>query len=204
MAAVPFDRAAFQAQARPRGLLPAGEISMRFNRYTLALFLSAGLLSGAAVAQDTATPQVAVPSAAPAASATAPTARVVPPSTVLTVTPLAEITSKRIEEGDKFQFSVVADIVEGGVIAIPRGSMVQGTITWKTGRAIGGKSGKFEVTFDHVTVNGRNYKLTGLHRQEGRGNSVGALLGSMIVSGRSAVMLPGQMANAITAEPIPF
>lgn len=177
---------------------------MKFNSFTLALVMGAGLVSCGALAQDASAPPVSVPMAAPAASPAQPAARVVPPSTVLTVTPLAEITSKRIEEGDKFQFSVVADVVEGGVIAIPRGSIVQGTITWKTGRAIGGKSGKFEVTFDHVTVNGRNYKLTGLHRQEGRGNSVGALLGSMIVSGRSAVMLPGQMANAITAEPIPF
>lgn len=164
---------------------------MTIMKNALALALCASCVSGAAFAQGT----------APAAS---PVTRVVPPSTVLTVTPVAEITSKRIEEGDKIQFNVVADVVEGGVIAIPRGTVVQGTITWKTGRAIGGKSGKFEVTFDHVTLNGRNYKLTGLHRQEGRGNTAGALLGSLVVSGRSAVMLPGQMANAIVAEPIPF
>lgn len=164
---------------------------MTIMKNALALALCASCVSGAAFAQGT----------APTAS---PVARVVPPSTVLTVTPVAEITSKRIEEGDKIQFNVVADVVEGGVIAIPRGTVVQGTITWKTGRAIGGKSGKFEVTFDHVTLNGRNYKLTGLHRQEGRGNTAGALLGSLVVSGRSAVMLPGQMANAIVAEPIPF
>ncbi|MCO5792680.1 MAG: hypothetical protein HEQ21_07660 [Blastomonas sp.] len=137
-------------------------------------------------------------------SVAAQVSRTIPPSTVLTVSPAAEITSKKIEEGDKVQFNVVADVVEGGVVAIPRGTVVQGTITWKTGRAIGGKSGKFEVTFDHVTLNGRNYKLSGMHRQEGRGNSVGALLGSMVVTGRSAVMIPGQMANALTQEPIPF
>jgi len=122
----------------------------------------------------------------------------------LVVTPVAEITSKRIEEGDNIQFNVVSDVVEGGVIAIPRGTTVQGTITFKTGRAIGGESGKFEVTFDYGSLSGRNYKLAGLHRQEGRGNTVDALLGSLVVSGRSAVMLPGELANAITAEPILF
>lgn len=155
----------------------------------LVLALGACALSGAAFAQN---------------ATTAPVGRFIPPSTVLTVSPAAEITSKKIEEGDKVQFNVVADVVEGGVVAIPRGTIVQGTITWKTGRAIGGKSGKFEVTFDHVILNGRNYKLSGMHRQEGRGNSVGALLGSMVVTGRSAVMIPGQMANALTAEAIPF
>lgn len=164
---------------------------MTIIRNTLALILCAISTPSAVFAHE-------------AVSAPAPASRIVPPSTILTVTPVAEIASKRIEEGDKIQFNVVADVVEGGVIAIARGTLVQGTITWKTGRAIGGKSGKFEVTFDHVTVNGRNYKLTGMHRQEGRGNTAGALLGSMVVSGRSAVMLPGQMANAIVAEPIPF
>jgi len=130
--------------------------------------------------------------------------RFVPASTTLTVTPVAEITSKRIEKGDKFQFIVVNDVVEGGIVAIQRGTNVQGLITYKTGRAIGGKSGKFEVTFDQITVKGRTYKLTGIYRQEGRGNSVGALLGSMVVTGRSAVMLPGQTATAMTAEPIPY
>jgi hypothetical protein len=178
---------------------------MALSSFRFAATFAALTIAVAAYAQDV-NPAAAAQSSAPVApvAAPAPASRVVPPSTVLSVTPLVEITSKRIEEGDKFQFSVVADVVEGGVVAIPRGTLVQGTITWKTGRAIGGKSGKFEVTFDHVTVHGKNYKLTGLHRQEGRGNSVGALLGSMVVSGRSAVMLPGQMANAITAEPIPF
>jgi len=162
---------------------------MNTTRYALAFAIGATLVSGSAFAPAPAIAQVG---------------RMIPPSTVLTVSPAAEITSKKIEEGDKVQFNVVADVVEGGVVAIPRGTIVQGTITWKTGRAIGGKSGKFEVTFDHVTLNGRNYKLSGMHRQEGNGNSVGALLGSMVVTGRSAVMIPGQMANALTAEAIPF
>jgi hypothetical protein len=137
-------------------------------------------------------------------SSAATSVRMVPASTMLTITPVNEITSKRIEKGDKFQFILVNDIVENGVVAIQRGTNVQGVISYKTGRAIGGKSGKFEVTFDQITVNGRSYKLTGMYRQEGRGNSVGALLGSMVVTGRSAVMTPGMTATAMTAEPIPY
>jgi hypothetical protein len=137
-------------------------------------------------------------------SSAATSVRMVPASTMLTITPVNEITSKRIAEGDKFQFILLNDVVENGVVAIQRGTNVQGVISYKTGRAIGGKSGKFEVTFDQITVNGKSYKLTGMHRQEGRGNSVGALLGSMFVTGRSAVMIPGQTATAMTAEPIPY
>jgi hypothetical protein len=44
----------------------------------------------------------------------------------------------------------------------------------------------------------------GKHRQEGKGNTLGAVLGSIIISGRSAVMMPGQTVQALTAEPVSF
>ena len=118
------------------------------------------------------------------------------------VAPLEMISSKRVEVGDKFNFAVVNDVVENGVTVIPRNTPVQGEITWKTGRAIGGKSGKFEVSFKTLTTPSGAYRLRGKHRQEGRGNTVGALLGSILISGRSAVMEPGQMVNVFTDEPI--
>lgn len=144
--------------------------------------------------------------APPAANAPAPIqgpqpgSFLLPAGTMLVVTPAQEISSKKVEEGQQVLFRVVNDVVEGNKVVIRRGSSVTGTITWKTGRAIGGKSGKFEVTFDSVSVNGRKIALTGLHRQEGRGNSVGALLGSMVISGRSAAMLPGDLVNVFTGQ----
>ena len=131
-------------------------------------------------------------------------ARTLAAGTIVQVTPLQEISSKHVEVGDHFQFQVVNDVIDNGVTVIPRGSIAIGTITFKTGRAIGGKSGKFEITFDSVTANGRQFPLAGMHRQEGRGNTVGALLGSILISGRSAVMLPGQMVNALVKTPTPY
>jgi len=141
--------------------------------------------------------------AAPVAERT-PATRLMPANTLLQVTPTQEITSKRIEEGQQVSFVTVGDVVEGDTVVIPRGSPVVATVTWKTGRAIGGKSGKFELRFDSVNVRGRSYSTSGTWRQEGRGNTVGALLGSIIISGRSAVMDPGQIVNAFTAEPIAY
>ncbi|WFL76153.1 hypothetical protein P7228_09075 [Altererythrobacter arenosus] len=130
--------------------------------------------------------------------------RYLPASTMVTVTPRAEISSKRVEEGHRVQFVVVDDVVQDGVVVIPRGTPVQANIPWKTGRAVGGKSGKFEVAFETIRLNGKSYAMSGQHRQEGRGNTVGALLGTLLISGRSAVMLPGQIVNAFTDEPIPY
>lgn len=147
---------------------------------------------------------VAVPMAVEAPVAPPSVVRTLPAGTVINLTPLQEISSKHIEEGERYKFSVVNDVVEGGHVLVPRGSTATGLIKWKTGRAIGGKSGKFDVEFETVSVGGRDIKLMGTHRQEGRGNTVGALLGSIFISGRSAVMLPGQMVNAVTEEPATF
>ncbi len=143
---------------------------------------------------------IAAPVAAQDAGSAAPMAQAapsVPSGTLVQVTPMQEITSKKVEVGDKFNFQVVADVVEKGVVVIPRGAQAIGEVTWKTGRAIGGKSGKFEVEFRSVSANGQEIALTGKHRQEGRGNTVGALLGSIFISGRSAVMIPGQVVTAL-------
>lgn len=130
--------------------------------------------------------------------------RYLPANTIVNVTPQAEISSKRVEEGQRVRFVVVDDVVQDDVVVIPRGASVLAKIPWKTGRAIGGKSGKFEVSFESVNLNGKAYAMTGQYRQEGRGNTTGALLGTIFISGRSAVMLPGQIVNAFTNEPIPY
>jgi hypothetical protein len=127
-----------------------------------------------------------------------------PANTSITVTPIGEVTSKKVEVGEQVSFVTVGDVTENGSVVIPRGSPVKGEITFKTGKAIGGKSGKFEVTFRTVQVRGVDYKLSGVHRQEGKGNTVAAVFASIWISGRSAVMIPGQEVKASTAAPIPY
>lgn len=133
-----------------------------------------------------------------------PVERLLPASTQLQLASDTEISSKKVEVGDKFTFSVITDISENGIVAIPRGSKVEGEITWKTGKAVGGKSGKFEVTFKSITVRDAKYTMTGMHRQEGKGNTVAAVFATWLVSGRSAVITAGQNVTALTAEPIPY
>ena len=93
---------------------------------------------------------------------------------------------------------------EGGVVAVPRGSKVTATVTWKTGKAVGGKSGKFELSFDSINVRGKDYKMRGTHRREGKGNTVAAVFATWLVSGRSAVMIEGQNVTMYTDEAIPY
>lgn len=132
----------------------------------------------------------------------AQSARVLPADTIINVTPTTELTSKQMKEGDDVVFQIANDVAENGTVFLRRGLPVKAKITWKTGKAIGGKSAKFEVSFLSVNANGKSWQLKGKHRQEGKGNTVAALLGSMLVSGHSATMSPGQIVTAFTAEPI--
>lgn len=125
-----------------------------------------------------------------------PAARFLPAGSIVSLTPLEELSSKHIKEGERFQFIVVSDVTDHGVVVIPRGSPATGIITMKTGRAVGGKSGKFDVTFESVAANGVTFPLSGVYHQEGKGNTLGALFGSIVISGHSAVMQPGQVATA--------
>jgi hypothetical protein len=181
---------------------------MNFKLLAACGAAAACFLSIPALAQESSQEEpmnVATPApVAQAVAAPLSTARMLPAGTIVAVTPLEEISSKHINVGDHFQFQVVNDVAENGVVVIPRGSIATGTITFKTGRAIGGKSGKFEVAFESVSANGHQFPLSGVHRQEGKGNTVGALLGSIWISGHSAVMLPGQMVNALIKEPTPY
>ncbi|MBU0825122.1 MAG: hypothetical protein KKA44_13550 [Alphaproteobacteria bacterium] len=145
-----------------------------------------------ALAQDVSTP----------AALSAPQTITLPINALVQVTPANEITSKEMKEGTTREFLVVNDVEYQGVVLIPRGSPVEAQVTWRTGKGIVGKSAKFELSFDWVRVHQASYKLRGMHRQEGRGNTAGALLGAAIITGKSATMTPGQIVNVFTAEPI--
>ena len=148
-----------------------------------------------------------IAAAAPVMAQDAPAALgrriVLPQDTVIQIAAVEEITSKHMHEGDVQRLQVVNDVTQDGRVIIPRGAPVKATVTWRTGKGIVGKSAKFELTFNSVNVMGKDFALKGKHRQEGRGNTLAALLGSSIITGHSAVMQSGQMVTAFTAEPIP-
>ena len=131
-------------------------------------------------------------------------ARLLRAGTLVSLSPLQEISSKHMRAGDRFSFLVVQDVVDDGVVVIPRGSNATGVVTAQTGRAIGGKSGKFDISFESVVANGVRFPLTGMAREEGKGNTVGALLGIIFISGRSATLLPGQVVTAFTSTNTPY
>ncbi len=180
---------------------------------TLFAAVTSIAMASTAFAQDQATVEAAedaAPVVAPATAAPpmpAPEAQVaktisLPKDTLIRVSPISEVTSKRMKEGQTREFRVAEEVRRDGVTVVPINAPVVATVTWRTGKGIFGKSAKFEITFTSVEIDGKKYALTGSHRQEGRGNTAAALLVSGIITGRSAVMLPDQVVNARTAEAI--
>ena len=128
------------------------------------------------------------------------------------MTPNDTITTKgrAIKEGYKFCVATMYDVMQNGVVMIPKGTPGEGTVSWMTNKGAFGKSGKMEVSFDWLELGGRRLALTGSHRQEGEGNTgatvavaVAATVFSALVTGRSATITNGTQLRARTAEATP-
>ncbi|MBO9622774.1 MAG: hypothetical protein J7500_08680 [Sphingomonas sp.] len=178
----------------------------------------AAMAQTAGAAADAAPAAAATVEAAPAASA-APAALVAQPSNSGNVLPAntkvfmtldEELSSKRVEKGQTFRLTLSGDVMQGNYVVIPRGTPAFGEVTWKTGRAMFGKSGKMTIELRYVELNGQKIPLTGEYRQEGEGNTlaaVGAVVLSaplMFVTGKSARIPKGRELTGYTRESLPF
>lgn len=191
-------------------------------KFLLSLGVSA-IAASSAIAQVPATTPAVVqqgaaapaPQAAPAAPAPAVEQAVqllLPDNTPVQLSVNEQLDSRTHEEGDMFSLTVVADVAVDGHVVIPRGTRARGQITWRTGSGSFGKSGKMEIAFRFLELNGQRVPLRGMHRQEGAGNSaatVGAVLGAgviggLFVRGHSALIQANREFTAFTVDPIPF
>ncbi|HVZ85300.1 MAG TPA: BON domain-containing protein [Terracidiphilus sp.] len=115
----------------------------------------------------------------------------VPQGTLIQVRTNEAVNSKRAQEGEPVQFTVIQDVTFGGVLAIPRGATVHGVITGvkqaESGRLTGSSELALELT--SLDLGGQTYPLqSDLFRVKspgkgGRtaGNIVGgAILGALI------------------------
>ena len=123
-----------------------------------------------------------------------------------------ELTTKggQAKEGQMFRLTVVHDVKVNGQTVIPMGTPATGEVTWKTGRAVFGKSGKMEIALRYVDLDGQRIDLAGEYRQEGEGDTlaaVGAVVLAaplLVITGKSAVIPRGKEMMAHTVSPVEF
>lgn len=180
--------------------------------------------SGPAIAKDKKTAPVnidapagsAQPIAASWPAGVAPTTPTItanaylPTNSELVVRMNSELNSKKAREGSTFIATVAYDVMLGNVVVVPKGTPVNGVVTWRTGKGAFGKSAKMEYELRSFDLAGQRYALSGKFRQEGKGNT-GAAVGAVVavgvfgafVTGKSAVVEQGRELKVYTTTVIP-
>ena len=135
-----------------------------------------------------------------------------PANTLVYVSLNSDLTSKRTAVGDTFDVTVTRPVIVGDYIVIPQGSLGHGRITWRTGKAVFGKSAKMQFDLTDVEVGNQTVPLSGHYRLEGKGNTgwtVGSiaafgLAAGFFVTGKSASAFQGTQYKAFTTAPAAF
>ncbi|HEX4694172.1 hypothetical protein [Sphingomonas sp.] len=135
---------------------------------------------------------------------------VLPSNTEVVVKMTSELSTKKVREGDRFTAATASDVMLGNMIVIPRGTLVNGMVTYRTGKGAFGKSAKMEYALTSLDLNGQSVPLEGHFRQEGNGNTgatvaaaVAVGVFSAFVTGRSAVVPAGTELKAYTRMALP-
>lgn len=140
----------------------------------------------------------------------------IPAGYEIVVTPLSDFSSKGVTVGHTFTIATVFDVMLNGYVAIPRGTLGQARVAWRTGKGMFGKSAKIEVAFDWLDLGGRRIGLGGKFRQNGTGNTAATggvalagiatgvgIIGGFFITGKSATIGRGTQMAAYTMEAIP-
>ena len=184
------------------------------NNLVVALISAAAIVPVAVTAQTApiaVQPSVVAPVVAVARPLATDAQAALPANSEIWVSPNAEVNSKRIKQGDKFDMSVSRDVMLGNYVVIPRGTRAVGQISYRTGKGSFGKSGKMEFEVVDVDLGGRMIPVKGHYRIEGNGNT-GATVGAVVavgvfaafVTGHSASIAQGVEYKAYTTDALPI
>lgn len=149
-----------------------------------------------------------VPASAPIPAYEPPRGPVtIPQGTLLQVRTNEPVNSKSAKDGTQVEFTVIHDVVFGGVLAIPRGATVHGVVTESKKAGQLGGSAELALTINSLDLGGQNYplesdqfKVKGPNKAGQTVNNAlgGAMLGAIIggIAGRGAGAAIGAGAGA--------
>ena len=102
---------------------------------------------------------------------------------------------------DRFEATTLADVTANGVVAIPAGSVMRGVVSSVEPATRTNRTAKMTVSFDQVTINGRDYQMRGTVTdalqgegirgdvgKAGAGAAVGGILGAVLGGAKGAVL----------------
>ncbi len=111
------------------------------------------------------------------------------------------LSSETAQVEDRFQATTVVDLYEGNRVLIPAGSVMRGVVSSVDKATRTDRKGSLTVSFDQVTVRGRDYPMRGTVTEAiesagikgeaakiGAGSAVGAIIGGIIGGVKGAVL----------------
>ena len=110
---------------------------------------------------------------------------------------LEELTTggKKLRVGQRFRMETTAPTMVQGVVVIPAGSPAVGEITDVRNKGMWGKSGRLVARVLHVTVNGRQIRMTGGFDDKGTAGGIGAVAVSAIIFAPAGFFMTGTSAK---------
>jgi hypothetical protein len=112
-----------------------------------------------------------------------------------------ELSSDTAQVEQRFEATTVADLYRGNDVLVPAGSTVRGVVSSVNRASRTDRKGSLTVSFDQVTIRGRNYPMRGTVTQAlesegikgeaariGAGSAVGAIIGGIMGGVKGALI----------------
>ena len=148
--------------------------------------------NAAGTSSGTATNRPAQQSAAPRTSASTTGAGVeVPSGTEMDVRLTNALNSGTAKVEDRFEGTTLVDVNINGRTAIPAGSVLRGIVSSVEPATRTNRTAKMTVSFDQVTVNGRNYPIRGTVTQAIQGEGIKGETGRIATGAGAGAILGG-------------
>jgi TolA-binding protein len=125
----------------------------------------------------------------------------IPSGTELDARMQTALNSGTAQVEDRFEATTLADLSIDGRVAIPAGAVLRGVVTSVEPATRTNRTAKMTVSFDQVTVSGRDYPIRGTVTQAiegegikgdlpkaGAGAAVGGILGAVLGGGKGAIL----------------
>jgi hypothetical protein len=115
----------------------------------------------------------------------------VPSGTEIDVRLTNELNSGTAKVEDRFEGTTLVDVNVNGRTAIPAGSVLRGIVSSVEPATRTNRTAKMTVSFDQVTVNGRNYPIRGTVTQAIQGEGIKGETGRIATGAGAGAILGG-------------
>jgi hypothetical protein len=113
--------------------------------------------------------------------------------------------------GDSFKVVVAYDVVDRGIVVVPKGTTGVGEVTFSSKKGGFGRAGLLGIALRTLDLNGKQIELDGRYREEGKdnGGAAGAVVFAVgivgiAVTGKNSVIPKGRELKAHTGEDIAY